>query len=199
MPGAAPTAAPAPGGGAAAGGFRLRLDPPGGAVTVAALGPRAIRAAGEHAGRMVVDMVSVEVAARLRTELDQAAEKAGRPAPRLAAWLPAAVDPAPEALAQLVRALVPHLGLPGYREIFAEAGYAEVTELAASGAPYQQVVRALPLEILNTTGLVGDRATIAARIGEYAAAGVDEIAIVPATAGDRGGAATLTALHDLKP
>jgi alkanesulfonate monooxygenase SsuD/methylene tetrahydromethanopterin reductase-like flavin-dependent oxidoreductase (luciferase family) len=184
---------------AGAGGFKLLLDPPGGAVTVAALGSRAVRAAAEHADRMVVDMVSVDSAARLRAELDQAAEEAGRPAPRLAAWLPAAVDPAPEALAQLVRALVPYLGLPGYRDMFAEAGYSEVAELARSGAGYQEVVRALPLDILNTIGLVGDRSAIAKRLSEYAEAGVDEVAIVPTTAGDRGGASTLTALHDLHP
>jgi alkanesulfonate monooxygenase SsuD/methylene tetrahydromethanopterin reductase-like flavin-dependent oxidoreductase (luciferase family) len=179
-------------------GFKLLLDPPGGAVTVAAFGSRAVRAAAEHADRMVVDMVSVESAARLRAELDQAAEDAGRPAPRLAAWLPAAVDPAPEALAQLVRALVPYLGLPGYRDMFAEAGYSEITELASSGAGYQEVVRALPLDILTTIGLVGDRTTIAKRLAEYADAGVNEVAIVPTTAGDRGGATTLTALHNLR-
>jgi alkanesulfonate monooxygenase SsuD/methylene tetrahydromethanopterin reductase-like flavin-dependent oxidoreductase (luciferase family) len=179
-------------------GFKLLLDPPGGAVTVAAFGARAVRAAAEHADRMVVDMVSVESAARLRAELDQAAKEAGRPAPRLAAWLPAAVDPAPEALAQLVRALVPYLGLPGYRDMFAEAGYSEITELARSGAGYQEVVRALPLDILNTIGLVGNRTTITERLSEYADAGVNEVAIVPTTAGDRGGATTLTALHNLR-
>lgn len=178
--------------------FPMRLPAPGGGVTVAAFGSRAVRAAAEFSDRMVLDLVSVDTAARLRGELDEAAAKLDRPAPRLAVWLPAAVDPAPEALAQLVRGLVPYLGLPGYRDVFTEAGFGELVGLARGGAGYQEIVRALPLEIVGTVGLVGSRAEIAARIAEYGEAGVDEIAIVPATAGDRGGASTLTALHDLK-
>ena len=178
-------------------GFPLRLPAPGGGVTVAAFGSRAVRAAAEFADRMVLDMVSVETAARLRGELDEAAARLDRPAPRLAVWLPAAVAPEPEALAQLVRGLVPYLGLPGYRDMFTEAGFGEVVEVARGGAGYQEIVRALPLEIVGTVGLVGSRAEVAARLAEYGKAGVDEVAIVPATAGDRGGASTLTALHDL--
>lgn len=39
-------------------GFRRRLSPPGGALTVAAFGDRAIAVAAEHADRMVLDSVS---------------------------------------------------------------------------------------------------------------------------------------------
>lgn len=178
-------------------GFKLRLDAPGGQVTIAAFGPRAVRAAAEHADRMVADMVSVETAARLRAELDAAAERAGRPAPRLAVWLPTAINPAPEALAQLVRGLVPYLSAPGYAEMFTEAGFGEVVEVAGGGAEYREILNALPLEIVNTVGLVGDRAAVTARLAAYAEAGVDEIAVVPTTASDRGGAATLTAVRKL--
>jgi hypothetical protein len=41
---------------------------------------------------------------------------------------------------------------------------------------------------------VGDASAVQARIDAYAAAGLDEIAVVPATAADTGGARTLTAL-----
>jgi hypothetical protein len=41
---------------------------------------------------------------------------------------------------------------------------------------------------------VGDASIVRARIDAYAAAGLDEIAVVPATAGDPGGERTLTAL-----
>lgn len=184
--------------GGGSGGFPLRLPAPGGGVTVAAFGSGAVRAAAEFGDRMVLDMVSVETAGRLRSELDAEAARLGRGAPRLAVWLPAAVDPEPEALAQLIRGLVPYLGLPGYHAMFTEAGFGEVADLARGGAGYQEVVRALPLEIVGTIGLVGSRTEIAKRIAAYGRAGVDEIAIVPATAGDRGGASTLTALHDLK-
>lgn len=178
-------------------GFKLRVDPPGGAVTVAAFGPRTVRAAAEHADRMVLNMVSATTAVRLRAELDAAAERAGRPAPKLAVWLPTTVDPTPESLAQLVRDLVPYLAAPGYREMFTESGYGEVVELACTGAGQRAVLEALPLSIVGTIGLVGGRDTVLDRIGAYAEAGVDEIAVVPATAGDRGGERTLRAVREL--
>lgn len=176
-----------------------RLPATGGGVTVAALESAAVRVAAEYADRLVLDLVNVATAARVRGELDEAAAGLGRAAPRLTVRLPAAVDPAPEALAQLVRGLVPYLGRPGHREMFTEAGFGEVADLAHGGAAYQEVVRALPLEIVGTVGLIGTRAEIAERLAEYAASGVDDVALIPATARDRGGATTLTALHDLRP
>src|SRR5919108_1639845 len=73
--------------------YRLRLDPPGGPLTVAAFGDRAIAVAAEYADRMVLDLVSPEQAREYRAKLDTLVQGAGRLAPRLAAWIPAAVDP----------------------------------------------------------------------------------------------------------
>ena len=53
---------------------------------------------------------------------------------------------------------------------------------------------ALPDEAARVVGLVGDSRTVHARIAEYAEAGLDEVAIVPATAGDPAGERTLAAL-----
>ncbi|MGW3652851.1 hypothetical protein [Streptomyces sp. NPDC000878] len=44
---------------------------------------------------------------------------------------------------------------------------------------------------------MGDSDAVRARIDAYAGAGLDEIALVPATAGDPAGEHTLTALADL--
>ena len=44
-------------------------------------------------------------------------------------------------------------------------------------------------------GLVGDLDAVRARVEAYAEAGLDEIALVPATAGDLGGERTLTAFR----
>ncbi|MEO5875171.1 MAG: LLM class F420-dependent oxidoreductase [Streptosporangiaceae bacterium] len=175
-------------------GFRLRLDPPGGSLTVAAFGPSAVTTAARHADRMVINLVSPDQAATLRASLDVAAARAGRPAPVLAAWVPAAVDPAPEAYAQLVRGLVPYLAAPGYGEMFTAAGFGEAVTLARKGAHPRELLPALPPEITGVVGLVGDLASVRARLAEYAQAGVDEVAIVPATGGDPGGERTLTAL-----
>jgi alkanesulfonate monooxygenase SsuD/methylene tetrahydromethanopterin reductase-like flavin-dependent oxidoreductase (luciferase family) len=68
-------------------------------------------------------------------------------------------------------------------------------ELAASGADRETLVRALPAAAPGTVGLVGDLDAVRARVDAYAEAGLDEIALVPATAGDPGGERTLTALR----
>jgi probable F420-dependent oxidoreductase len=178
--------------------YELRLGapdaPPGGAVTVAAIGDRALAVAAEHADRMLLDLVTPEVAGEFRTKLDAAARRAGRPAPRLAAWLPAAVDPDPDSYAQVMWSLAGYLEVAGYREMLAAAGFGKAVELAATGADLKELLTALPLEAASRIGLVGPAATVEARLEEYAAAGLDEIAIVPATAGDPGGERTLTAL-----
>ncbi|MGX1473517.1 UNVERIFIED_CONTAM: putative F420-dependent oxidoreductase [Streptomyces canus] len=175
--------------------FRRRLAPPGGPLTVAAFGPRAIATAAAHADRMLLDVVSPEQVRALRAQLDAAARKAGRTPPTLAAWLPAAVDPDPRSLAQVLGSIAGYLTVPGYSEVFAEAGFGEAVELAASGADREALVRALPAAAAGTVGLVGDLDAVRARVDAYAEAGLDEIALVPATAGDPGGERTLTALR----
>jgi probable F420-dependent oxidoreductase len=176
-------------------GFRRRLAPPGGALTVAAFGPRAIATAARHADRMVLDLVSPEQVRELRGKLDAAAEQAGRPAPpRLAAWLPAAVDPVPESYTHILGGIAGYLTVRGYAEMFVAAGYQEAVELARAGAPFEERLAALPRAAASLLGLVGDLATVRARLAEYAAAGLDEVVIAPATKGDPDGRRTLTAL-----
>jgi len=174
--------------------FRRRLSPPGGPLTVAAFGPRAIATAAAHADRMLLDVVSPEQVRGLRAQLDAAAEKAGRTPPTLAAWLPAAVEPVPESLAQVLDSIAGYLTVPGYSEVFVEAGFGEAVMLAATGADRETLLRALPPRAAAMLGLVGDLDAVRARIDAYAEAGLDEIALVPATAGDPGGERTLTAL-----
>ncbi|MDT7844300.1 LLM class flavin-dependent oxidoreductase [Streptomyces justiciae] len=174
--------------------FRRRLPPPGGPLTVAAFGERAVGVAAAYADRMLLDVVSPEQVRVLRAKLDAAADRAGRTPPPLAAWLPAAVDPVPESLAQVLGSIAGYLTVPGYREVFAEAGFGEAVTLAASGADRETLLRALPPEAAGTVGLVGDLDAVRARIDAYTEAGLDEIALVPATAGDPAGERTLTAL-----
>lgn len=175
-------------------GFRRRHAPPGGPLTVAAFGDRAIATAAAHADRMLLDVVSPEQVRVLRAKLLAAAGRAGRTPPRLAAWLPAAVDPDPASLTQVLRGLVGYLTVPGYREMFAAAGFTEAVDLARTGAGPEDLLRVLPAEAAATVGLVGSAEAVRARIDAYAAAGLDEIALVPATAGDPAGERTLTAL-----
>jgi probable F420-dependent oxidoreductase len=175
-------------------GYRLRLDPPGGPITLAAFGDRALEVAAQHADRMVLDLVSPAMARTYRDKLDAAAERVGRPAPRLAAWIPAAVDPGPEARAQLTDSLVGYLEVAGYGEMFTAAGLGDAVQLAREGAGRDAQLAALPAEAANRIGLVGSLDAVRSRLDDYAAAGLDEVVLVPATAGDPGGERTLTAL-----
>lgn len=175
-------------------GFRRRQQPPGGPLTVAAFGDRAIATAAAHADRMLLDVVSPEQVRVLRAKMLDAAERAGRTPPRLAAWVPAAVDPDPASLTQILRSVVGYLTVPGYREMFAAAGFGEAVDLARTGADADTLLRALPVEAAATVGLIGTPGAVRARMDAYAAAGLDEIALVPATAGDPDGERTLTAL-----
>lgn len=87
-----------------------------------------------------------------------------------------------------------YLTVRGYREMFAAAGFGEAVEMARAGASPAELLSALPQEAASTVGLVGDVRAIRARLDTYAAAGLDEVAIVPATHGDPGGERTLSAL-----
>ncbi len=175
-------------------GFRRRLAPPTGPLTVAAFGDRAIAVAAEHADRMLLDVVSPEQVGELRAKLDAAAQAVGRRPPRLAAWLPTAVDPDPASSDQLRRSLVGYLTVRGYAEMFVAAGFEDAVAKARDGAGTDTLLAALPPDAASVVGLVGDLASVTARLETYAEAGLDEVAIVPATAGDPAGERTLTAL-----
>jgi probable F420-dependent oxidoreductase len=177
-----------------AGGYRLRLDPPAGPLTVAAFGDRSIAVAAELADRMVINLVTPELASRLVGELARRAD--GAPPP-LAAWIVAAVDPSDEALAQMSRGVVPYLAAPGYGEMFGAAGFGELVDAARSGTHPGELRERVPPELPRAIGLVGDAAEARRRADAYLEAGVDELVLVPATAGDPGGERTLRALRDV--
>jgi probable F420-dependent oxidoreductase len=187
------------GGKAGSNGYRLRLPPVAARITVAAFGAGAVRVAGSVADRMVINLCTPDQAASLRGALDEAAHAAGRGRVPLAAWVPAAVDPDAEAIEQLRRAIVPYAGVPGYGEMFTAAGFEPLVAVARGGAHPGEVLAAVPKELVHAVGLVGSLADCHRRIEAYAAAGVDEIVIVPATGGDPAGERTLTALAPTSP
>jgi probable F420-dependent oxidoreductase len=172
-------------------GYRLRLDAVNGPLTVAAFGPAAVRVAARRADRMLLNMVTPDSLGRLRTQLDAEAAAAGRPTPRLAVWLTCAINPQPAAIRQILQAIVGYLSAPGYAEMISEAGFAELVEFAHTRPHPKDLLAATPEELVATIGLVGSESAISERLEEYRAAGADEICLVPATAGDPGGARTL--------
>lgn len=173
-------------------GFRLRLDPPGCHLTIAAFGRRALTVAAEHADRVVLNMVTTAGAARIVTELARRAGSA--PPPPVAVWLPTTVDPTADDHVQLAHARVGYVGAPGYGEMLREAGYGNLVDLARSGAPSAVVAEAMPPRLDAAVGLAGSSRDIEARISEYHEAGVSEVCLVPTTATDPSAARTLAAL-----
>jgi probable F420-dependent oxidoreductase len=186
-------------------GFRLRTRAPGTPLTIAAFGRGAVKAAARHADRMVINLVTPKSAARLVQMLHDECRAAGRPVPPVAAWVAAVVSPAVAGLPvtglglagieQLRRGLVAYMSAPGYGEMFAEAGFADVVRFARTGPHPGELLAAIPAEIVGHVSLVGDEPGARARMAEYADAGVDEIALVPGSSeADPAGVGTLTTL-----
>jgi probable F420-dependent oxidoreductase len=175
-------------------GYRLRLHPPGAHITVAAFGPRAVAVAAEKADRVVLNMVTTQSVARIAQIVADRVRATSRPAPPLAVWLTAAVDPTPEAHLQMARARLGYLSAPGYADMIRQAGFGDLVDLALSGASLAEVEVSIPPEIDDVIGLAGTAEHLEKRIGQYRAAGADEVCLVPVTAGDPGGVRTLTAL-----
>jgi probable F420-dependent oxidoreductase len=170
-------------------GYRLRLPAPKSSLTVAAFGPSAVRTAGLYADRMVLNLITPASAATL---VAQYRSYSNGP---VAAWVSAAVDPEDDAIEQLRRGVVPYLAAPGYAEMFVEAGFGSVVDFARSRPHPRELLAAVPVDVVKSVCMLGSVAEIKARIAEYAAAGVDEIAIVPASVdSDPGGARTLEGL-----
>jgi probable F420-dependent oxidoreductase len=164
-------------------GFRLSQPPsPPPTITVAAFGPRAVAVAA-GADRMVLNMVTVAAARRLAARH-----------PNTAAWLCAAIDPTEEERRWLTRGFVGYLAAPGYDEMFVDAGYGEVVEFARTRPSPKELFERIPDDLLDHVALVGDEAAVRNRLGEYAAAGLTEVCVVPPAPELPSGIATLEVL-----
>ncbi|WP_079665123.1 LLM class F420-dependent oxidoreductase [Streptomyces sp. 3214.6] len=178
--------------------YRLRLAPPDSAIAIAAFGRSAVRTAARYAQRMVLNLITPRSAAALVDQMREDATEAGRTPPAVTAWVIGAVDADPSAVDQLRRGVVGYLAAPGYAEMFTEAGFGDLVAFARSRPHPKELLAAVPEELVSAVGLVGDEATVRDRLAEYAAAGVDEIAVVPASVdADRGGRRTLALLREI--
>jgi probable F420-dependent oxidoreductase len=161
-------------------GARLRLRPVPASITVAAFGPLAIDVAAASAERLVLNLVTVDEVARVRSLLDHRVRGTGRRPPRLAAWLTLALDPSADDHAQIARALVQYLAAPGYAEVLERAGAADAVAAARAGAASPKELAGLvPAEVAAAVGLLGGRDEIERRIRTYRSAGLDEVCVVP--------------------
>src|SRR2546430_870325 len=111
-------------------GFRLRTRAPGTPLTIAAFGRGAVRAAARQADRMVINLVTPKLAARLVQMLHDECRASGRPVPPVAVWLATVIDPNEPGIEQLRRGLVSYMPAPGDGEMFAEARVGDVGRFA---------------------------------------------------------------------
>ncbi|MEQ0565620.1 TIGR03564 family F420-dependent LLM class oxidoreductase [Amycolatopsis sp. NEAU-NG30] len=126
-------------------------------VIVAAMGPQALRVAGELAdGTMPFLAGPRTLAGHIVPRITEAAARAGRPAPRVIASVPAIVtDDVEQARAAAVARLAFYDSIPSYRRIVEREGAGRAVDLA----------------------LIGDEATVAAGLRRYAEAGATEITV----------------------
>ncbi len=164
-------------------GFRLGIESSVPEVAVAAFGPVSTAVAARCADRLVLNLVTEGQA---RAQVDRMPD--GMP---VTAWVVAAVDPSPGGMEQVRRQVVMYLGAPGYGEVFEQAGFGDVVELARSGASTGEVINAIPPALVESVAMIGSRSDVIGRLEAYWAAGVTQVAVVPVTADDDGGRRTL--------
>jgi probable F420-dependent oxidoreductase len=179
-------------------GFRLRDPVPEAEVRVAAFGPLMLRTAVACADAVVVNLLTPQAVARVKHEVTQVAREIGATAPALAAWVPAAYEPGPATFDQLRRQLAVYVAQPGYGDMFARAGFADVVERARGAGHPSVMAELVPDALVEAVCVLGSEAILAERFGEYAAAGVDMLCVVPATAEDSGGEKVLHAVAGLR-
>ncbi|MEU4826015.1 LLM class F420-dependent oxidoreductase [Actinomadura sp. NPDC023710] len=139
-----------------------KLDAPGATpppVLVSALGPAMLRIAGELADGTVTTWVGADaIADHIVPSITQAAEAAGRPAPRVLAGVIVAVTTDPDAVrSDLADQLGAASDFPAYRAVLDRQGLSGVHE----------------------TVIAGDETTVARQLRRFADAGVTDLLISP--------------------
>ncbi|HEY0812357.1 MAG TPA: TIGR03564 family F420-dependent LLM class oxidoreductase [Pseudonocardia sp.] len=126
-------------------------------VLVAAMGPQALRATGELADGVLPNLAGPRVLeSRIVPTIVEAAGSAGRPAPRVVAFVAAVVTEDPDAVRATVAARMGFYdAVPSYARVVAEEGAAKAADLA----------------------LIGDEDTVAAGLERYLDAGATEIVL----------------------
>jgi probable F420-dependent oxidoreductase len=180
-------------------GFRLRAPAPEIRIAVGAFGPAMLRVAARHADEVVLNLVPPQRVAVARAAVDAEAAAARRRPPRLTVWVPVALDPGPAALRQLAAQLAVYLGPPGYGEMFDALGFGDLVRRARTGARRHELIDEVPVQLLEQVAALGGAERIAARLRAYHDAGADSVAVVPSTAEDPGGEATLRAVAAVVP
>ncbi|CQR60234.1 Uncharacterized protein Rv1360/MT1405 [Streptomyces leeuwenhoekii] len=124
-------------------------------LLVAAMAPQALRASGELADGILPYLAGPRaLAEHIVPAVTAAAEAAGRPAPRIVAFVPGVVTADPEAVrAKATEALAFYERFPSYQRVIQLSGGARAVDLA----------------------VIGDEETVAAEVARYREAGATEV------------------------
>jgi probable F420-dependent oxidoreductase len=174
-------------------GFRLRQPPRGAKISLAAFGPSMTRVAAATADEIVLNLVTPERVAQVRTIVDAEAGARDRPA-EIAVWVTVALDPGAATLAQMAAQIAVYLRPPGYGEMFTELGFGSLVDSARADARRSELAREITIELLSQVCAIGSEGQIRARLERYRAAGATRIGIVPTTAEDPAGRRVLACL-----
>ena len=158
-------------------GYRLRLPAPQTSLTVAAFGEATVRVAAQVADRMVLNLVTPELVARM----------AGRAHPgwRRGSWPPSTRRR--RRTRSLRAASFPIWQQRDTPTCSPQPGSATSWRRRAAACTRRSCWSRLPPELAARVGLVGTEEEARRRAAEYFDAGLDELVLVPATAGDDAG------------
>ena len=182
------------------GGSRLSLPLPAPVpIWIAALGPRALRTAGEVADGVLLNWCAPERVAAARAAVRTAAEAAGRDPGEvtIAAYVRASLDGDGAAALEALRAAAgEYASYPAYARQFAAAGLADEAD-AAAAAHRARRPELVPEALVRAVALRGDPGAARERLEAYRDAGADLAVVYPVVAGpdpERSLVATIRAL-----
>jgi alkanesulfonate monooxygenase SsuD/methylene tetrahydromethanopterin reductase-like flavin-dependent oxidoreductase (luciferase family) len=181
--------------------FRLALVPEEApSIWIAALGPKAVRVAGEIADGVLLNWCTPERVAEAVAGVDEGAAAAGRD-PRevtVGVYVRACIhDEEHAALEAVQTAAGEYASYPAYARQFERMGLGEEARRAAAAHAAARPAE-VPEGFVRAVAAIGDRATAGSRLDEYRAAGADlpvvYPALVPGIAPARSAQATLEEL-----
>lgn len=159
-------------------------------IELAALGPKMLQLGGELADAVLLWLCDDRyVRDVVVPNVREGAERAGRD-PATIDIIPAITcayvdDDASGAEQTFRKSLITYLSLPFYRSMLSDSGYASVLEQFDAGMSAGDVptaLQAIPSEMLNTLGCIGDAEAIRAAVGRFRDAGATMPGVGPLTA-----------------
>ena len=170
-------------------------------VWIAALGPRAMRLAGEVADGVLLNWCPPERVGSARREIAEGAQSAGRDPStiEIGVYVRACMlEDRDAALAALRAATGEYASYPAYARQLATLGLGDLAA-AAGAAHWEGRDDDVPEELVRALTLVGDPMTARERLDRYRSAGADLVVVYPVAAGADPAGSVADTLEALRP